>query len=191
MLQEPSWLGAAGHCWQLCGRVVSPHPSSPASCPGLIRLVARSPGGGIPIHSSIHPIHSIPPMAPRRAHRIPQHPPPLSRSTPALPESPVPPARSALTSAGMAGTAPGRGAEPRCLQLPARAAPARAEPLSGGGAGLQPAPGVGVGVGVLGGWGCSVGVWVRYLVHSGNRRVPPPRRCVLLQPWGLPRITVS
>lgn len=130
-------------------------------------------------------------MAPRRAHRIPQHPPPLSRSTPALPESPVPPARSALTSAGMAGTAPGRGAEPRCLQLPARAAPARAEPLSGGGAGLQPAPGVGVGVGVLGGWGYSVGVWVRYLVHSGNRRVPPPRRCVLLQPWGLPRITVS
>lgn len=134
MQQEPSWLGAAGHCRQVCA-VSLPLPSSPASCPGSIRLAARSPAGGTPPTA---------PMAPR-----PPHPTASPRLHPARPEhpgSPGPPAPAPpYLSGAWPGTARGRallpGTEPRCRQHRARAAPARAEPLSGGGAGLQPAPG--------------------------------------------------
>lgn len=108
MLKEPSWLGAAGHCWQVCGRVVSPLPSSAASSPGLIRLAARSPGGGTPIHpthrTSPRPTvsHSIPAAAPLHPTRSIPSPPPGS------PGCRLPPAPPYLSGA-WPGTAAGTG----------------------------------------------------------------------------------
>lgn len=120
------------------------------------------------IHPS-HPSHLAAPTASRSTHRTLPEPP-----SPGAPRCRCP---LRLTSAGMARTAPGRGAEPRCLPLRARAAPARAEPLSGGGAGLQPAPGVGVGV--L--WGC-VGAVPPSIPGTARTALPPRPRSPKMRP---------
>ena len=76
MLQEPSWLGAAGHFWQVCGRVVSPPlPIEPSPFPrfdpgaGAGWLPCRACGGfprSIPPHCT-----SPRPVAPASPHCTP------------------------------------------------------------------------------------------------------------------------
>lgn len=103
-------------CWALPAGPRScrlPLPSSPAPCPGLIPLAARSRAGGTPVHpsirSSIHPTHRSSPRptasrSPPMAAPHPEHP----QLPPGSPGCRQPPFR--LTSAGH-GRGRGSGAE--------------------------------------------------------------------------------